>query len=72
MAAAQVTSWTRMAKKDEPKATLYVKIPASLKTLFERIADAHGRKLNAEIVYALEAYCEEHKADLPPLEDEGD
>lgn len=65
MKTAPLTSQQIMGKKKkgEPKATLYVEIPLSLKERFQRIADAHGRKQNAEIIYALEAYCKQHETE---------
>lgn len=53
-------------KHSEEQSTIYARIPASLKQLFESIAEAHGRKLNSELVYALRDWCERHKGDVPP------
>jgi len=64
MASAHGTGALKVAKKKEPKATIYVEVPASLKARFERIAEAHGRKLNAEMFYALTAYCDQQEAEL--------
>lgn len=60
----------RTVKPQQPKVPLYVKIRVSLRQRFEAIAEAHGRKLNAEIERALEAYCDQYAADLPDEEPE--
>lgn len=57
-------------KKPEPKATLYVELPVSLKDRFDAIAAAHGRKLAAEAAIMVERYCKEEEAKLSREEDE--
>jgi hypothetical protein len=70
MSAAPVfTDRKRMPKKPEKKVPLYAKIPESLRQLFGQIAEAHGRKINAELVVAIRAHCEKYRGDVPPSED---
>jgi hypothetical protein len=60
----------KVAKKKEPKATIYGDIPASLKARFDAIAEAHGRKLVAELTIALERYCRQEEAKLESGEED--
>ena len=64
MPSSPATTGNRMAKKkesgsreDDPKVIFHVEIPRSLKERFRAIAEAHGRKLNAEAERMFEAYC---------------
>jgi hypothetical protein len=51
----------RVAKKSQPKATLYVELDARLKARIDRMAELNGRKLVAEVTRALEFYLAAHE-----------
>jgi len=48
---------------------LYADIPVPLKAWFDAIAEAHGRKINAELIIVLERYCRVEEAKLAESEE---
>jgi len=47
----------------QPPTSLTIRIPAEIAELLRRLAKAHDRSLNGEIVRALREYTEKHRSE---------